>query len=176
MGWKIILCYSGFYPYLNHVHLRMRAVTPNPNHHKSQRYFWCLYIDRHLGYERVYLPLHEVADTPFHIQGDDMPASHWAASVRWKICVCKIMHTDNNDVLQVRHCTDNLLLTVFLRTGSAQWYVGILWNSMTLTSFVFPELAYTMKNGGGILYRPKLVFIEWHHWVSQNEVRGRGLI
>ena len=23
----------------------------------------------HLGYERVYLPLHKVADTPFHIQG-----------------------------------------------------------------------------------------------------------
>ena len=25
-----------------------------------------------LGYERVYLPLCKVADTPFHIQGDDM--------------------------------------------------------------------------------------------------------
>ena len=24
----------------------------------------------HLGYERVYLPLCKVADTPFHIQGD----------------------------------------------------------------------------------------------------------
>ena len=28
-------------------------------------------IIRPLGYERVYLPLHKVADTPFHIQGDD---------------------------------------------------------------------------------------------------------
>ena len=28
-------------------------------------------IYRPLGYERVYLPLREVADTPFHIQGDD---------------------------------------------------------------------------------------------------------
>ena len=27
---------------------------------------------RPLGYERVYLPLCRVADTPFHIQGDDM--------------------------------------------------------------------------------------------------------
>ena len=27
-------------------------------------------ITRPLGYERVYLPLHKVADTPFHIQGD----------------------------------------------------------------------------------------------------------
>ena len=26
--------------------------------------------NRRLGYERVYLPLREVADTPFHIQGD----------------------------------------------------------------------------------------------------------
>ena len=26
---------------------------------------------RPFGYERVYLPLHKVADTPFHIQGDD---------------------------------------------------------------------------------------------------------
>ena len=25
---------------------------------------------RHLGYERVYLPLYKVADTSFHIQGD----------------------------------------------------------------------------------------------------------
>ena len=25
-----------------------------------------------LGYERVYLPLDKVADTPFHIQGDDL--------------------------------------------------------------------------------------------------------
>ena len=25
-----------------------------------------------LGYERVYLPLYEVADTPFHIHGDDV--------------------------------------------------------------------------------------------------------
>ena len=29
-------------------------------------------IYRHLGYERVYLPLYKVADTPFHIQGDDV--------------------------------------------------------------------------------------------------------
>ena len=29
-------------------------------------------IYRPLGYERVYLPLYKVADTPFHTQGDDM--------------------------------------------------------------------------------------------------------
>ena len=27
---------------------------------------------RLFGYEKVYLPLHKVADTPFHIQGDDV--------------------------------------------------------------------------------------------------------
>ena len=29
-------------------------------------------INRPFGYERVYLPLYKAADTPFHIQGDDM--------------------------------------------------------------------------------------------------------
>ena len=43
---------------------------------------------------------------------------------------------------------------------------------MTSTSFVFTELANTMKYGGGFLYN--LVFTEWRHCVSQNEVWGRG--
>ena len=30
------------------------------------------YITRPLGYQRVYLPLYKVADTPFHIHGNDM--------------------------------------------------------------------------------------------------------
>ena len=29
-------------------------------------------INRPLGYEKVYLPLYKVADTPFHIQGEDI--------------------------------------------------------------------------------------------------------
>ena len=29
-------------------------------------------IHCHLGYEKVYLPLYKVADTPFHIQGDSI--------------------------------------------------------------------------------------------------------
>ena len=33
---------------------------------------------RPLGYERVYLPLYKVADTPFHIQGD---TNHMLASL-----------------------------------------------------------------------------------------------
>ena len=48
----------------------------------------------------------------------------------------------------------------------------ILLNSMTLTSFVFTELANTIKYGGGVLY--KLVFTEWRHCISQNDVWGRG--
>ena len=31
-----------------------------------------VYVFCNLGYERVYLPLCKVADTPFHIQGDDI--------------------------------------------------------------------------------------------------------
>ena len=56
-----------------------------------------------------------------------------------------------------------------------QWiildYNIILWNSMTSTCFVFTELANTIKYGGGFLYN--LVFTEWRHCVSQNEIWGR---
>ena len=38
---------------------------------------------RRLGYERVYLPLWKVADTPFHIQGGDI---FWAFI--WCIYIC----------------------------------------------------------------------------------------
>ena len=34
---------------------------------------WSTSQMRDLGYERVYLPLCKVADTPFHIQGDAYP-------------------------------------------------------------------------------------------------------
>ena len=47
-----------------------------------------------------------------------------------------------------------------------------LWNSMTSTTFVFTELANTMKYEGWFLYN--LVFTEWRHCVLQNEVWGRG--
>ena len=50
---------------------------------------------------------------------------------------------------------------------------AILWNLMTLTSFVFTELANTMKyGGGGVLHN--LLFTEWRHCASQNEVWERG--
>ena len=50
--------------------------------------------------------------------------------------------------------------------------VHILWNSMTSTSFVFTELANTMKYVRGFSYN--LVFTEWRHCASQNKVWGRG--
>ena len=56
--------------------------------------------------------------------------------------------------------------------GAVRRVLIILWNSTTLTSFVFTELANTMKYEGGVLCN--LVFTEWRHWVSQNEVWGRG--
>ena len=49
-----------------------------------------------------------------------------------------------------------------------------LWNSMTSTPFVFTELANTMKYGEGLLYN--LVYSEWRHCVSQNEVWERGVL
>ena len=54
------------------------------------------------------------------------------------------------------------------------WNGPILWNSMTLTSFVFTELVNTMTYWGGVLYN--LVFTEWRHSVLQNEVLGRGVL
>ena len=48
----------------------------------------------------------------------------------------------------------------------------ILWNSMTVTSFVFTDMANTMMYCGGVLYN--LLFTECRHWVSQKEAWGRG--
>ena len=46
----------------------------------------CLY--RHLGYERVYLPLGKVADTPFHIQGDDILLKGCPQLAQYYQCRC----------------------------------------------------------------------------------------
>ena len=65
------------------------------------------------------------------------------------------------------------MLLPFLICYNNEWMnEWILWNSMTSTSFVFTELANLMKYGGEFLYN--LVFTEWRHCVSQNEVWGRG--
>ena len=36
-----------------------------------------------LGHERVYLPLREVADTPFHVQGGAVMDKVWLSSFKW---------------------------------------------------------------------------------------------
>ena len=45
---------------------------------------------------------------------------------------------------------------------------------INLDLLCFIELANTMKYGGGVLYN--LVFTEWRHCVSQNEVWGEGVL
>ena len=42
---------------------------------------------------------------------------------------------------------------------------------MTSTSFIFTELANTMKYGGGFSYN--VVFTEWRHCVSQNKYQSK---
>ena len=37
-----------------------------------KKLLFCCTVIYPIGYERVYLPLYKVADTPFHIQGDRM--------------------------------------------------------------------------------------------------------
>ena len=50
-----------------------RQIELLTNSHTKNMYDRVLIIlHRHLGYERVYLPLHKVADTPFHIQERDI--------------------------------------------------------------------------------------------------------
>ena len=43
--------------------------------------FHTVLIHRPLGYERVYLPLYKVADTPFHIQRDDIIHVHQSSNI-----------------------------------------------------------------------------------------------
>ena len=42
----------------------------------SLSFFKSTYAIRPFGYKRVYLPLRKVADTPFHIQGDELYCLH----------------------------------------------------------------------------------------------------
>ena len=61
----------------------------------------------------------------------------------------------------------------FLHFLSFLWmFSNILWNPMTLTSFFSPSWLIQRSMGEGVLYN--LVFTEWRHYVSQNEVWGRG--
>ena len=44
---------------------------------------WKVHVHRHLGYERLYLPRGKVADTHFHIQGNDIVwVQGWIQNIR----------------------------------------------------------------------------------------------
>ena len=81
---------------------------------------------------------------------------------------------DNQYRFRMAHTGAELSLAVTIDSHKLQVNYSIksllilLGNSMTSTSFVFTELANTMKYGGGFLYN--LVFTEWRYCVSQNEV------
>ena len=47
---------------------------------------------RPLGYERVYLPLRKVADTPFHSQGDEMSTGKSLTSLKY-LCLIELKWT-----------------------------------------------------------------------------------
>ena len=66
---KNVLCLLGYLC----KHLNQNKCQPSKiNGHFSFIFSW---TNRLLGYERVYLPLCEVADTPFHIQGYEIMAT-----------------------------------------------------------------------------------------------------
>ena len=71
------------------------------------------------GYERVYLPLCKVADTPFHIQGDHVciiPASCVAAGLDNKLvklhnhgfCAALVTSSSSTDDNNIKTCLKNL--------------------------------------------------------------------
>ena len=72
--WERIL-YCSWKLFLSFICVIYYSVDNSANFHKINYYgFVYLRISayRLLGYERVYLPLCEVSDTPFYIQGDDL--------------------------------------------------------------------------------------------------------
>ena len=74
----------------------------------------------------------------------------------------------------VKHGTSMFLqlLIVYNSEMSIKVNPKQIYHSMTSPSFVFTELANTVKYGGGFIYN--LVFTEWRHCVLQNEVWERG--
>ena len=56
----------------------------------------------HLGYERIYLPLFKVTDTPFHIQGDEVTtykivcSKHLTSSEHYMNVIYKVLDMNNN--------------------------------------------------------------------------------
>ena len=72
-----------------------------------------------LGYERVYLPLCKVADTPFHIQGDELCDKGWG---KWKILRLCI----SNDMF-CNQCTHWFLLGLDYPLHCIEMYIIMIW-------------------------------------------------
>ena len=69
----------------------------------------------HFGYERVYLPLWKVADTPFHIQGDELqwvsPAPTFALGLVTHHVVAGYLHPENSQQTMPLVCQREVLVT-----------------------------------------------------------------
>ena len=100
-------------------------------------------IYRPLGYGRLYLPLCKVADTSFHIQGDELCEIYVATigiliyviCVRdaFKRCVCETC-TWNVPVKRIRDtCTQN----VYVKLDTCTWYVYVIRVRDTCTWYVY---------------------------------------
>ena len=65
---------------LRSLHFYDVCINSFPNY-QSQNGLIMSSANRSLIYERVYLPLCKVADTPYHIQGDDILQTHTTAII-----------------------------------------------------------------------------------------------
>ena len=89
------------------------SLRPPPPHSRIDRHVWWeVYVSkaicRPLGYERVYLPLCKVADTSFHIQGDDVYVNE-----KYRIFF-SLWHS----LLSMVHLFRNIILEIFKSTSN----------------------------------------------------------
>ena len=92
---------------------------------------------RPLDYERVYLPLYKVADTPFHIQGEDLCSAvsvlgqptmlyQYRNSIGYLIIPCSIQNIGLLHEIQDRYMTNFLLITIISATIRADSLIQVL--------------------------------------------------
>ena len=91
----------------------------------------------------------------------------------YKIYLANTRHSPNVGLMlaQCLRCWPNIN-PLNSHDASKHHFASLKNDLISLTSSVFTELANTMKYGGGVLYN--LVLTEWRHWVSYNEIWGRG--
>ena len=92
------------------------VLRPRPNSHFlwHQSHLLFQYIIRRIWYERVYLPLYKVADTPFHVQGDEFPSSVWETSHLIHITIILIF-------------VDTIIIISYIAQYRAQWRILFLY-------------------------------------------------